>query len=33
MLGTAGWFIIGVFVGGLFGFIVSAVLFADPYDD
>lgn len=26
-------FIIGCFAGGLFGFVVAAVLFVDPYDD
>jgi hypothetical protein len=26
-------FVIGVFTGGLFGFVISAVLFADPYDN
>lgn len=26
-------FVIGCFAGGLFGFVISAVLFSDPYDD
>ena len=25
--------VIGIFIGGLFGFVISAVLFADPYRD